>query len=176
MTQVSLDDWDKARTVFYNVLNAWDDQTSHVQAQMAEMHVVIESNINMLAQKAQADKRTKNADRNITTKQRKAVRDQLIPDWCIENLKPGMIVKVKAANSRLRQIVSIQGSMLLGHHCHYVRLRDRDTQEFTISLRLDGYITDHMFKNVQGVVRGVDHMGRAIVSPIMDLVEGRDHL
>lgn len=40
----------------------------------------------------------------------------------------------------------------------------------------DGYITDHVLRNVQGVVVGVDARGRERVVPIMDFVEGIKNL
>lgn len=128
--------------------------------------------------------RARNARKRETARDRKAVRDEMIPAWCEENLKPGMVVKVKANSAtKFREIETIKpGSTmangykfdgyLTGRHVRYVRRRNLETLEFASELTRDGYITDHVLRNVQGVVMGFDERGKPIVTPIMDLVEG----
>lgn len=131
------------------------------------------------AEKARERKRS--AQRAATAAERKKLRDEMIPQWCVENLKPGMVVKVKANSAvKFRKIEAIKPSNgkwspaeLTGRHCHYARLRDPETKKIYSELRHGGYITEHVLTNVQGVVNGTDEFGRPVVTPIMDLVEGK---
>jgi hypothetical protein len=111
-----------------------------------------------------------------TAKQRKTYRDQVIPVWCIENLKPGMLIKVKAANSTMRKVEAVNKYSVTGRHCHYSRLRNLDTREFEVRLVEDGYITQHVLTNVTGIVTGADSRGKPVVVSIMEYVEGRAQL
>lgn len=139
----------------------------------------------------QADRRQRARDaaaaerRRQANKQRKELRDRLIPEWCEENLRPGMIVKVKSKNAGYRRIVSIKPHRVLegtgfvidgelrGQHVGYKRTRNPETGEKSWSLTEGDNITNHILKNVQGVVLRTTSRGEPVVTPIMDLVEGR---
>lgn len=161
-----------------NVIEAFktfDEQTPEAQAMLRGFLVTMGEKI------AQADARMKERERasaarkQETAEERKKLRDELIPKWCEENLKPGMVVKVKANSlHKFRQIESITPGRvqyerfkiegkLVGRHCHY------DSRGQLIQ---DAYITDHVLRNVQGVVLSVDARGKPIVTSIMELIEG----
>ena len=123
--------------------------------------------------------RARDAAAQQAKRDRKRIRDEAIPAWCLENLKPGMVVKVKSASRmNLRQVIEVfpagqwTSGSLRGHHCTYRRTRDPVTRHFQSELVLGGYITDHVLTNVQGVVVGMDEVARANIVPIMDLVAG----
>lgn len=184
MTKVDINEWEAARVTFYNVLNFWDSQDPHVQAQMRHMMDVIKNNLEVIEKQERSKERLKQAERQATARERKKLRDEMIPAWCEENLKPGMVVKVKANSStKFREIESVKpGSTmangykfdgyLTGRHVRYVRRRNPETLEFAHELTRDGYITDHVLRNVQAVVTGVDATGKPILTPIMELIEG----
>jgi hypothetical protein len=95
-----------------------------------------------------------------------------------------MVVKVKANSStKFREIEAIKPGQtmangykfdgyLTGRHVRYVRRRDPETLKYADELTRDGYITDHVLRNVQGVVTGVDGRGKPILTTIMELIEG----
>lgn len=123
--------------------------------------------------------RARDAAAQQAKRDRKRVRDEAIPQWCLENLKPGMVVKVKTASrTKLRQVIEVfpasqwSPGSFRGHHCTYSRQRDPVTREMTSQLRLGGYITDHNLTYVQGVVVGMDETARPNIVTIMDLVDG----
>lgn len=128
--------------------------------------------------------RARAASKREAARERKRLRDELIPKWCEENLNPGMIVKVKANSAtKFREIETIKpgevmkngykfDGYLTGRHVRYVRRRDLETLEFAHELTRDGYITDHVLRNVQGVVLRLDAKGKPVVTPIMELIEG----
>jgi len=170
-----------------DALHNFDNQSPEQQALLRGFLHEFKEQIGLQETREKELKYAKQARKRQTAAERKKYRDKVIPEWCEENLKPGMIVKVKAANSRLRQIESITPSRttdrgyvfpghLTGRHVHYSRRRNPETNEFTSELKQDGYITDHTLTNVQGVVTGTDKRGHAIVVPIMELVEGTQNL
>ena len=182
MTKVTLDDWDTARVVFYKVLNNWDQQDPNVKAQMEEMQRVIKDNLERQAKNKAEEAGKKAAAKRMAAAERKRLRDIAIPEWCEKYLEPGMAVTVKAANTKMRLVESIKPTTTMGNgykfdgyvtgrHIRTVRQRHRDTKEISFSLQYDGYITDHVLRNVTGVVTGLDERGQPIVTTIMDLVD-----
>ncbi len=168
MTEVTQDEWDAARTTFYRVLNNWQDQSGDTRAQMAEMMKVIESNLEMFRKAQKQEEQAQAARRRGTAAERKKIRDALIPVWCKENLKPGMVVKVKAnSNSKFRRVEGVSGGEITGRHCHFDSRGD---------LVLDGYITNHVLRNVQGIVYSIDARRKPIVTPIMEVIESPQDL
>jgi len=161
-----------------NIVEAVKDFENQTPEMQAKLHGVLKEMSDLIAQ---AETRQKELDqataakRRETAAERKRLRDELIPQWCEENLKPGMVVKVKANSHRkLRVIESVapgkvvtdrykMDGTLTGRHCHY------DSRG---ELRQDGYITDHVLRNVQGVVLRVDRRGKPVIVPIMELIEG----
>lgn len=185
MTKVNIDEWEAARITFYNVLNYWNDQDSHVRAQMRHMMDVIKNNLDIIEKQKRNEEILKKQSRKESTHKRKILRDELITQWCEENLKPGMIVKVKANSAtKYREIESVQHSktmanghkfdgQLTGRHVRYVRRRDQKTSKTMYELVKEGYITDHLFKNVQGIIKDFDAKGKPVVTPIMEIIEGK---
>lgn len=47
MKKVSQEEWDAARLTFYKVLNDWEHQSNHIQAQMKSMSETIQFNLKM---------------------------------------------------------------------------------------------------------------------------------
>lgn len=173
------ENFDKEPTVeeaIANVTEAFRD----FEKQTPEMQMQLRSLANTLREKlAQAEARLKERENAAAASQRenararKAVRDELIPQWCRENLQPGMIVKVKANSAtKFREIESVHSESLTGRHVRYVRRRNLETLEFAHELKHEGYITGHLLKNVQGVVLRSDSQGKPVVTPIMELIEG----
>lgn len=181
---VTQDEWDEARTVFYRALSDYDQLDPHIQAQIAEMSAVIHSNLEMQARRAEAERQAKDAGQRAQAAERKSQRDAMIPAWCLENLKPGMVVKVKARNAGFRRIEGLRPGIkyrtrsspgtLTGRHMHVSRSRDHETGEVRRIWREDNYITEHTLTNVTGVV--LDPENSSEVTTIMDLVEGRKSL
>jgi hypothetical protein len=154
------------------------------QARLRVFLIEIRDNLAQAESRQRELERAKAAGKRDSARERKKLRDELIPKWCEENLKPGMIVKVKANSAtKFREIETIKpGSTmangykfdgyLTGRHVRYVRRRDLETLEFAHELTRDGYITDHVLRNIQGVVLRSDAAGKPIVTPIMELIEG----
>lgn len=109
--------------------------------------------------------------------ERKAYRDAVIPGWIKDNIKPGMVVKVKgSASTPLRAVISIGIDTLTGRHCKYQRYRD-ENNDWVTNVVGCGYITDHILENITGVVTSIDaRTGRPVTTTIMDLVEGKKKL
>lgn len=156
-------------------VKTFDEQSPEMQARLRGLFKEIADQLAIAETRQCERERAQAAARRETAAERKKLRDELIPQWCEENLKPGMVVKVKANSHRkLRVIESISPGRvaagkwkiegkLVGRHCHY------DSRGELIQ---DGYITDHVLRNVQGVVLRVDGRGKPIVTPIMELIEG----
>lgn len=104
-------------------------------------------------------------------RKRQEHRKSVIPDWCKANLKVDMIVKVKAASSyKYRRIESVGYDSFVGRHCHPYKRRNKETGERYIKWDDGGYITDHLFTNVQSVYEPVDD-NDINMTPIMKLIE-----
>jgi hypothetical protein len=172
MTDVSLDE---AVTVLKRAFESYPYVDSKEQAYLTSLAAGLQEALSMAERQRQERERAAAARKQETAEERKKLRDELIPKWCEENLKPGMVVKVKANSlHKFRQIESITPGRvqyerfkiegkLVGRHCHY------DSRGQLIQ---DAYITDHVLRNVQGVVLRVDARGKPIVTPIMELIEG----
>lgn len=137
---------------------------------------------------AQAEHRQQELDRaaaarrNQTAHERKKLRDELIPQWCENNLQPGMIIKVKAKNAGWRRVIEVTPAHVLSNgyriegsvktqHVGYRRLRDPESGELSWSLQEGDYLTSHVLTNVQGVVLRRDRQGKPVLTPIMELAE-----
>jgi len=169
-TEMSLDE---AFDVIVDRCKNFDSLDTAQQMQLISVVSLIEEKYNQMQQKQKEIQAAQAAARRKNARSRKEYRDQVIPKWCQENLKPGMIVKVKASSAtKFREIEQVNGNSLTGRHVRYIRRRDPGNHEITYESIKEGYITDHMLKNVQGVVMGFDHLGRPRVIPIMELVEG----
>ena len=187
MSDAQYDEWREAYNGFWKFVNDYENLPDTIQKEIDESVDTIENCLTMLKEKRKAAQRAKQRQRAATNKARKELRDKMIPEWCDENLKPGMIVKVKSRSGGFRRIDEVKKSTvgpsgyvfsgyLTGRHVSYRRVRDPETQKITLSLQEDNYITDHMFKYIQGIVSGVDERGKPNVVPIMDLVEGKQKI
>jgi hypothetical protein len=137
--------------------------------------------INALQDRAQIQKdndkenRIASADKARLLRERKAI---VIPEWCIANLKPGMIVKVKSSPSNrksYRIIREIHVDRIVGlHYGLAVTYRRMEVWEE------GNYVTSHLFTNIQGILashdKGPAPVCRVNYIPIMDLVNGKQSL
>lgn len=122
-------------------------------------------------------KEAKVAEQRRNRIKRQEYRDKAIPEWCRENLKPGMYVKVKGNSAMpLREVEKVYDTFLTGRHCNMVRRRDRVTREYTLEFKKGSYITDHQLYNVQAVYVLETELEKSRLIPIMDLVEGKEIL
>jgi hypothetical protein len=183
MTAVDEQEFAEAVASIQEAIAEYDQLPPETQRLLDAGIVKIRAKLTELLARADAKKseldRARDAQAQQAKRDRKRIRDEAIPAWCLENLKPGMVVKVKSASRmNLRQVIEVfpagqwtTGSFR-GHHCTYRRTRDPVTRHFQSELVLGGYITDHVLTNVQGVVVGMDGVARANIVPIMDLVAG----
>lgn len=161
-------------------LENYENESPEIQMMLRSATKMIVEKYEMALSHRQEIERARAERDRVTKQQRKLVRDQEIPKWCIENLKTGMIVKVRSkSRTPYRQIEFItpatktkEEAKLTGRHCSYVRRRDPETKERRYDFVLEKYITDHVLRNVQGIVMGTNQDGSPRVVPIMDLIEG----
>lgn len=174
MTQQELE---RASQVLLDAYQKFNEQDEATQIFLRD---TVPAFANALKVAEQAQRIADYAERKARLKksqQRKKYRDSVIPEWCIDNLKPGMLIKVKAANSTMRKVEAVNKYSVTGRHCHYGRLRNNDTGQIETRLVEDGYITEHVLYNVTGIVTGDrDSFGKPIVVSIMEYVEGRAKL
>jgi hypothetical protein len=183
---------DEAIAHVVSLFATYDEQSKYIQKRLDYFAAqqgpkIFKQYEDKLRERNQQDEAKAQAARRLKAQERKRIRDIAIPEWCEANLKPGMVIMVKASNTKMRQVEKITpgktypnghhftGSVT-GRHVLFGRSRDPETNEIVISLQKGDYITDHILWNVTGVVTGADKRGQPIVIPIMDLVEGRQHL
>jgi hypothetical protein len=149
--------------------------------------------INALQDRAQIQKdndkenRIASADKARLLRERKAI---VIPEWCIANLKPGMIVKVKSSPSNrksYRIIREIHVDRIVGLHYGLAVTYPKNEIEgaYFPYRRMEvweegNYVTSHLFTNIQGILashdKGPAPVCRVNYIPIMDLVNGKQSL
>lgn len=162
-----------AQEIMAAAFNTFDEQEPLVQQQLRTVIAEMREQVALFDKAEQQRQRSKQSAKNQIAKDRKKVRDALIPEWCRNNLKVDMIVKVKSASRhKYRRIEIVSTETFVGRHCSPSHRVDKETgQRYHVWID-GGYITDHLFNYVQGVWMGQTKTHAGNFEPIMELIAG----
>lgn len=169
-----------------NITEALKDFENQTPEMQTKLRSTLKEIGDLIAQSETRQREIKQAEAKRRRQQyadRKERIREFVPQWCEENLEPGMIIKVKAKNSGWRRVLNVKPARVLSNgfriegevrtqHVYYKRTRNPETRELSWSLQDGDYITNHTLTNVQGVVLRTDSRGEPIVTSVLELAEG----
>lgn len=165
---------DEAVAIVCAALENFEAMDPSTQAKLLKFTETIKVKLDEYDEKELLKEAEQRQSKTDTARDRRKYRASVIPEWCRTNLKPGMVVKVKG-NSALpyRTIESFQERIFTGRHCG-TQLTSVDGKYKRVWGH-GSYITDHLYKNVQGVML-MENDKPAKYIPIMELVEGKQEI
>ena len=147
---------DEAIAHVVSLFATYDEQSKYIQKRLDYFAAqqgpkIFKQYEDKLRERNQQDEAKAQAARRLKAQERKRIRDIAIPEWCEANLKPGMVIMVKASNTKMRQVEKITpgktypnghhftGSVT-GRHVLFGRSRDPETNEINIFTSTNYYI------------------------------------